>query len=386
MGEKDYYGILGVGKDATDEELRKQYRKLSMQYHPDRQAGKSDAEKKAAEDRFKEINEAYSVLSDKEKRARYDRFGDSESGGFDFDGIDPMEFFRKMHRSGFGFDDGEGDYGFGQKRRKPTKEDLNRPEDGNDISLQMRVSFKESVFGCTKEFDLDLDKECPECGGTGAAEGAEPKECEDCHGSGYVTHTVRQGWMVSQSMMQCQKCGGTGFTVDRCGKCHGAKRVYEKRHVKVRVPAGFQDGMRLRLKGMGQSGVKGGSNGSLYLTVRTGQSDVFMRDGNDIYIKTYISPVVASLGGKVEVPTLYGYKKVKIAPGTANGTRLRVAGEGVKPEVGERGDMIIELEVEPYSSVTDEQKELLEKLQKSEGIDNFKKASELRKKAEEFYS
>jgi len=398
MAGKDYYEILGAKRDASEDELKKLYRKLSMALHPDRQAGKSEAEKKEAEEKFKEVNEAYSVLSDPDKRRNYDQFGSAEGpgqmgGGGGFGGFDPMSFFRKMH-AGFGFGRDEDDgfdgfdgFGFGNGGRSGgMAPDIDSPEDGSDVQTRITVSFKESVTGCTKEFDFGLDRECPECHGTGAEKGAKPEKCRTCGGRGRVVHVSRMGPMVTQQVTECPDCHGTGYSVKPCPHCHGAKRVDERRHVKVKVPAGFQDGKQLRLKGLGRCGIKGGTSGDLYVVVRVEESDIFLREGNDILLKAFVSPAAATFGGKIEVPTPYGYKHVKIAAGTESGTRLKVAGAGIRPAVGQTGDMYIDISVEPYSDLSQEQKELLEKLQKTERQTNFKKASELRKKAEEFYS
>jgi len=397
MGQKDYYEILGADKNASDEELKKLYRKLSLKYHPDRQAGKTDAEKKDAEEKFKEVNEAYSVLSDKEKRARYDQFGTADGGpGFSGfgngpGGFDPFTFFRKMH-AGFGVDpdsdDGFGGFGFGMGgRRRREERDFDAPEDGSDVQMNRPVSvtFKESVFGVKKEFDIDLDQECPDCGGRGVKRGTTPKECPHCHGQGQIVHRQGGGLFMSATVMPCPHCHGSGYDVEACPRCGGRKRIHAKRHVKLTVPRGAYDGMVLRLKGMGQCGVKGGNDGSLYIPVSVGRSDIFVRDENDILLKAYVSPAVATLGGKIEVPTLYGYKKIKIEPGTVSGTKLKVAGSGIKNENGSVGDMIIVVSVEPYANVSDEQKDLLERLQKLEKPEHLPQTAKLRASAAEFY-
>jgi molecular chaperone DnaJ len=362
-----------------------------LQYHPDRQAGKSDAEKKEAEEKFKEVNEAYSVLSDPDKRAHYDQFGTADESGFSAGGIDPFEFFRKMH-AGFGMadDDGDGDFGFspfgfsmgGSRRREAP--DVNAPENGSDIQTNVGVSFKEGVFGCTKEFDFDLDKECPECHGTGVKKGSSPTVCPKCKGHGQVATVRRFGPMVSQQITTCPDCGGSGYSMKHCTKCGGSGRVAEKRHVKVKIPAGFSDGQRLRLRGLGRCGVKGGVNGDLYVVVRVGGSDLFTRDGLDVYLKFFVSPVMATLGGKVDVPTPYGYKKLTISPATASGTRMRIKGGGIKADSG-TGDMFIDVEIEPYVNLTSEQKKLLEQISKTETAGNFAKSAELKRKASGFY-
>ncbi len=394
MASKDYYETLGVKKDASADELKAAYRKISLKTHPDRQAGKSEAEKKAAEEKFKAANEAYSVLSDPEKRRNYDQFGSAEGSGRPgggFEGFDPMSFFRKMS-AGFGMggfgddDDGFGGFGFGMGDSRGRKApDYSSPEDGSDVQTRISVTFKESVEGCAKEFDFDLDKECPDCGGTGVKSGSKPEKCPDCGGKGRTVRVSRTPLGVMQQISDCPRCCGAGYSVEHCAECGGSGRVAGKRHVKVKVPAGFRDGQQLRLRGLGRCGVKGGSDGNLYVVVEVGKSDVFERSGDDVLVRAYVSPATASLGGKVSVPTPYGYRSVKVAPGTASGTRLKVAGAGIKT-AGGTGDMYIDLSIEPYSNPTKEQRELLEKLQKTEREATFKAAKAAKDAADRYYA
>lgn len=381
---KDYYSILGVNKDATADEIKSSFRKLSLLYHPDRQVGKSESEKKDAEEKFKEINEAYTVLSDPEKRQNYDQFGSADAhvdGGFDgFGGFDPFDMFRKMRGFG-GFGSGDDDRDFDDRRKR----DFDSPENGRDMQTRMTVSFKESVFGCTKEFTANLDEECHECHGKGIKNGSEPKTCEHCHGKGRVVHVTKTGWMMQQTISECPYCHGTGVFVEECPVCHGAKRIPKSRELKVKIPAGISDGQCLRVKGCGHCGVKGGSSGDMYVAISVMPSDLFERHENDIYVNAYISPAIATLGGKVEIPTLYGYKKIKIQPGSKSGMTMRIAGGGLKPSDGYTGDLYVMLIIEPYSNLDDEQKKLLEKLANSEKTENFELAKSEREKAAAFY-
>lgn len=387
---KDYYEILGVKKDATDEELKAAYRRLSLKLHPDRQSGKSDAEKKEAEEKFKEVNEAYATLKDKDKRASYDRFGADGPQGFGGGGgFDPYEFFRKMHegRGNGGFGDfGFGDFGFGMggARRDPPP-DPDSPEDGRDVQVSVEVPFKESVFGSTHEFEIGLDRECPECHGTGAAEGSRPEVCPHCHGTGSVTRTERRGWMASIVTSPCPHCGGTGWTFNKCQKCGGKRRVPERKKAKFKIPAGISSGQRLRLKGMGRCGVCGGEDGDLYITVNVGPSELFRRDGDDIWTTVFVSPATAALGGSVDVATPYGWEKAKVEPGTVAGAVLWVKGAGMRTPRG-KGDLKAKVVVETMSSLTPEQKDLLKRLRESETGDNFRLASAMRTLAEDFFS
>ena len=374
---KDYYEILGVAKDATEEEISAAYKKKAMLYHPDRQQGKTDAEKKEAEEKFKECAEAAEVLKDPEKRRRYDQFGTAdgqEFGGFGGSGgFDPMEFFRRMH-PGFGFDGGFNGFGFdfgGGERDSPP--DIDSPEDGEDVQVRANISFEESVSGCVKEFDVTLDKECRSCHGAGAKDGARPRKCKACGGTGRHAEIRRSGIMVQQIVTPCRECGGSGYSYDKCPTCGGSGTEPEKRHVKVKVPAGFQDGQRLRLRGLGRCGKRGGRHGDLYVVVSVEESKTFIRNGNNVGVKVPISPAIASLGGKIEVPTPYGPKKVKVEPGTASGTKMRIAGGGIKPETGAAGDLVVFLEIEPYVNLTDEQKDLLERLRATERPSNFRR-------------
>lgn len=391
--KKDYYEILGVKKDASADELKKQYRKLSLQFHPDRQAGKSDAEKKAAEEKFKEISEAYAVLSDPDKRQKYDRFGDADfQGGFEFGGggFDPMEFFRKMHGGMGGFDPFE-DFGFGGGPRRGHRGmatpayDPNAPEDGGSYETGLSVSFKESVFGCKKDLYLDVGEECPECHGSGCAAGTSPKACPDCGGSGQVSRVTRTGMMIHRVVTACPTCRGTGVSFEPCKKCGGAKRVSHERKVTVTIPAGAADGTRLRLAGCGQCGVKGGRPGDVYVQLAVESSPIFDRHGNDIYFTAYVPAAVAALGGKVKVPTLYGYRDIKIEPGTQAGAKLKVAGYGVRSAVNS-GSMVITVVPEMPFGLSAEQKKAWEKALKLDKPENYERASAVEKAAKEFYS
>lgn len=264
---KDYYAVLGADKNATADELRKLYRQKSKQYHPDMQNGKSESEKKAAEEKFKEVAEAYSVLGDKEKREHYDRYGDAgdNAGGFsDFGGFDPFEMFERMAGGGgfghFGGRFGGFNFGMGGRHGNSTPSwDL--PENGQNVETSISITFKESINGCIREFDLDLDKECPDCHGRGIKEGTTPKKCSRCHGDGQVVSVQRNGCMICQQVSECPDCHGTGYEFDKCPKCGGRRRLKDVRHVKVKVPPGIRTGMNLRLAGLGQCGVKGGKTG-----------------------------------------------------------------------------------------------------------------------------
>ena len=389
--KKDYYDILGVKKNATTEEIISAYKKLAMKYHPDRQQGKSDAEKKAAEDKFKECSEAADVLRDPEKRRKYDQFGSADFGGFNFggDGFDPMEFFRKMHGGMEGFGAFE-NFGFGgdpwgsRGGMASPAYDPNAPEDGDSYETELSISFKESVFGCKKELVLDIGEECPECRGSGCAKGTSPRQCPDCGGSGQISKVTRTGMMIHRVVTICRKCGGTGVISEPCAKCGGTKRVKRERTVSVTVPAGAFGGTRLRLAGCGQCGVKGGRSGDVYIRILAGKSPIFERAGNDIYFTAYVRAAVMALGGKIKIPTLYGYRDIKIEPGTQAGMKLKVAGYGIRTASGS-GNMVITLVPEIPAGMSSEQKKAWEKALKLDTGKNYPLADKADRAAKDFY-
>lgn len=392
--KKDYYEILGVSKTATTEEIISAYKKKAMQFHPDRQHGKSEAEKKEAENKFKECSEAAEVLRDPDKRQKYDQFGtaDFNDAGFNFGGggFDPMDFFRKMHGSMGGFDPFE-NFGFGGGSRRARggmatpKYDPNAPEDGDSYETGMEISFKESIFGCKKELILDIGKECPDCKGTGHAKGTTPKTCPECNGTGQISQVTRTGMMIHRVISGCTKCHGTGVISEPCSKCNGSKRISNERRVTVTIPAGASDSTRLRLGGAGQCGIKGGRNGDVYVYINVEESPLFKRSGNDIYFVAHIPVSIAILGGKVKIPTLYGYKDIKIEPGTQAGTKLKVANFGVRTASG-TGSMIINIIPEIPVSLTADQKNIWENILKSDKSENYIQAANTEKLAKEFYN
>ena len=378
---KDYYDILGVGKDATDDQLKSAYRKLSKKWHPDMQQGKSDAEKKEAEEKFKELNEAYDCLSDIDKRANYDRFGsaDSQQG---FEGMDPFSGMGSMFRH-FGFDFG----GMGPQTAERQKPSFGHPENGSDVLVRAEISFKDSCFGVEREFEFNIDKECSHCNGTGVEGGANAsvEKCQSCHGTGVIMKTFRSGIMVQMQTTTCPHCHGTGYKFDLCKVCHGTKRVSDKKNVKVKVPAGIASGMKLRVKGCGQCGICGGSNGDMYIEISVKPSQVFVREGNDLHVTVHVPAAIAELGGEVKFPALKKMKKLKIPAGTKSGTMFRAKGEGIKSLDGRMHDIVAIIQIDPLINLNDEQKELLKKLQKTISSTNLPEAQKLCDAAEAFY-
>lgn len=401
---RDYYEVLGVSKNAASDEIKKAYRKLAVKYHPDKQTGKSEAEKKEAEEKFKEASEAYEVLSDSSKRSSYDQFGfdGPSSGGFS-GGMDMAEFLRRhsgMFSSFFGgspFEDDDfsaspfGGFSHRSARRPPP--DAHQPENGRHVQISMPISFKESAFGCTKKFEIKLQKACPDCHGTGLEKGAQYAECPVCHGSGMLTQQQRTGFGISITQSPCSHCNGSGYTAKQCKTCHGEKRVQDLKNIEVKIPAGTSDGQRLRCQGKGQCGVCGGEDGSLYINIKVKPSDIFVRaqdqrgqDTLDVEIDSFpIDGITATLGGDVDVPTLHGMKKLTIPPQTENGTVFRIKDGGIKTD-RQRGDVVVKVAVQPFTKLDVDQKKILEDLRSSLPISSFSYSEQLSKKAEAFYN
>lgn len=340
--KRDYYEVLGVGKDASADDVKKAYRKLARQYHP-------DVNKEAdAEEKFKEVKEAYDVLSDDQKRATYDRYGHVDpnqgmggAGGADFGGFgDIFDMF----------------FGGGGRQRDP-----NAPQRGNDLQYTMTIDFKEAVFGKETEITIPRTENCDTCHGSGAKPGTSPKTCTTCHGSGQqeVVQNTPFGRIANRRV--CQTCRGTGKIItDKCNTCHGEGRVKKQRRIKVNIPAGVDDGSQIRISGEGESGVKGGPSGDLYIVLRVKSHEFFDREGDDIYCEVPINFVQAALGDEIEIPTLNERVKLKIPAGTQTGTYFRLKGKGVPKLRGiGSGDQHIKVTVVTPTKLSDEQKELL---------------------------
>ena len=352
--KRDYYDVLGVDRNASDDELKKAYRKLARQYHPDLQTG--DHQKKTSEEKFKEVNEAYEVLSDQEKRKRYDVFGHSAaqqgpggSEGFDFG------------RGGFGdvFNDIFEDF-FGAPRGR------SRAERGNDLQYNLELSFEEAIYGKEAKLKIPRWEVCQDCKGTGARSPGAVKTCPSCKGAGQLR--FQQGFFsVNRS---CGQCNGAGQIItEPCGACQGRQRVYRERTLSVQIPAGIETGMRLRLSNEGEHGINAGPPGDLYVAVTVKPHSVFSRKGNDIACDVPINFVTATLGGKVEVPTLKGLTIIKIPPGTQHDKVLRLKGLGVPSLKGHQtGDQIFHIKVEIPTKLTPRQKELLSEFAKESGM------------------
>jgi molecular chaperone DnaJ len=345
VGKRDYYDILGVPREAGEEEIKKSYRQLALKYHPDRNPGD-----KAAEEKFKEAAEAYEVLHDPQKRRLYDAYGHEGLRGTGFSGFrgfeDIFSSFGDIFQDFFSF----GGFG-GQTRQRSAA----RP--GDDLLVTLNLTFEEAISGVEKEVEIETFFRCPHCNGSGAEPGTRETTCPACQGSGQMVQS--QGFFrISTS---CVRCQGTGkVLVSPCAQCQGQGRTRQKKRVQVKVPGGVDSGTRLRLRGEGESGYRGGAAGDLYVRVEVKPHPQIERDGDNLYCKLSISFLQAILGDTIEMPTLDGAKSVQIAPGTQPGTVMRFPGEGVPKLRGYgRGDFFVEVEVRIPKHISPRQQELL---------------------------
>ena len=360
--KRDYYEVLGVEKNASDTEIKKAYRRLAMKYHPDQNPGDKEAEEK-----FKEVNEAYEVLSNAEKKSLYDQYG--------FAGVDP-NFNPGGNPFGGGFGGGFGGFGdlgdifgdfFGGGASSSTRR--NGPAKGQNVVSEIEITFEDAAFGCEREITYSRIETCASCGGSGAKEGSEPETCTYCNGRGTVRTQQNFMGMTMQSTQPCPKCGGQGKIVkDPCTTCKGKGKVRRNKTVKVKVPAGIDDGQSFRVRDEGNVGANGGPNGDLLVTVNVKKHPVFTRDGANVLCQMPISFTQAALGASIEVPTLDGKVRYQIPEGTQTGTTFRLRGKGIY-YVGykTRGDQFVTVVVETPTKLNREQKELLKKLEDSVG-------------------
>jgi molecular chaperone DnaJ len=346
---RDYYDILGVGRDASTSDIKAAYRRLAVQYHPDRNPDDPDAEEK-----FKEASEAYAVLSDTEKRSRYDRFGHQGLGGEGFTGFDPSAFgdFADILGDLFGF----GDI-FGTRRRGSGR----RPQRGHDLQYTLKLSLEEAATGVERSIRVPRLEGCERCSGSGSEPGTTPESCNTCQGSGQVA--FRRGFLsVAQT---CPTCGGSGrVNRDPCRDCDGRGRIEREASLKVKVPAGVDTGMRLRLAGEGEEGALGGPPGDLYVVMAIEDHDLFQRDGANLHLELPVSVFQAMLGAKISITTILGEEQeITVASGSQPGEVIRLGGAGL-PHVNNRrrGDLYIHLRVVVPSKLTGEQRELLERV------------------------
>ncbi|MGM0410839.1 MAG: molecular chaperone DnaJ [Bacillota bacterium] len=352
--KKDYYEILGVDKDASQKEIKKAYRKLAKKYHPDMNKDDPDTSEK-----FKEISEAYEILSDPDKRKRYDRYGHSGINDDDFN-------FDDFAQGGFGgfediFDMFFGGRGRGRGRRGPQK--------GSDLQYRLQITFEEAAFGTEKEITIPRTETCQTCGGSGAKPGTEVKTCPKCNGTGQIRVSQRTAFGQFTQTKTCDRCGGSGKIVQTpCSDCNGTGKQRRHRNLTVNIPAGVDDGTRLRMAGEGEAGDKGAPSGDLYIIIQVENHEIFDRKGDDIYCEVPINFVQATLGDEIKVPTLDGKVKFTIPEGTQPGTTFRLKNKGIPHLNGHgRGDEYIKAKIIIPKHLSKEQKDLLRKFAEVSG-------------------
>ena len=369
MNKKDYYEVLGVSKNASEDEIKSAFRRLAKKYHPDINKD-PDAPAK-----FKEAQEAYAVLSDKQKRAQYDQFGHAafeqggmggfQGGGFDFsfDDIDLDDILGNVFGGGFGFSSGRGKSS-GRRHR------------GNDLLKNINLTFEEAVFGCEKDLKIDVNGKCPECNGEG---GFDKETCSKCHGSGTVTSEQRTIFGAFMTKTTCPNCNGDGVIFKRhCTKCRGTGFIKENKTITVKIPSGVDNGMRLRLSGKGEASPDGGENGDLYLEFSVANHDFFERNGDDIILEVPINMAEAALGCKKDIKTISSVITLQVPAGTNSGDKQRIKSRGIKNSTtGNTGDMYIIFKVITPNKLNRDQKTLFEKLNdtnlNTSEIDKFNK-------------
>ncbi|MBQ7895952.1 MAG: molecular chaperone DnaJ [Oscillospiraceae bacterium] len=369
MAEKrDYYEVLGVEKGASADEIKKAYRKITKANHPDLHPGD-----KECEERFKEANEAYEVLSDAEKRQKYDQFGhaafdpNAGYGGGGFEGFgDFSDIFSNIFGGGFG---GFGGGGYGRNPNAPRK--------GENLRTRLTISFEEAAFGCEKDISVSRVEQCPDCKGNGCAAGTTPEVCSDCKGTGTVRVTQRTPFGITQSSAACTKCRGTGKIIHQpCGSCRGAGTVRNQHKTTVKVPAGIDDGQTISRPGHGNAGANGGPAGDLLVNITVKPHERFGRDGTSVILEQEISYAQAALGAEIEVPTLDGRVKLTIPEGTQPDTVFRMKGKGIPVLHGNsRGDQFVSIRLKVPKNLNSEQKELLKKFAAAMGEEESGTAS-----------
>ncbi|MEQ1591508.1 MAG: molecular chaperone DnaJ [Thiobacillaceae bacterium] len=367
MSKRDYYEVLGVSKNASDEEIKKAYRKLAMKHHPDR-----NPDNKGSEEQFKEAKLAYEVLSDSEKRSAYDQFGHA---GVDQQGAGGF--------GGGGFSDAFGDIfgdifggGGGQRRDRVYR--------GADMRYNLEITLEEAARGTETKIRIPSLEECETCHGSGAKAGTEPSTCTTCGGHGQVR--IQQGFFSVQQT--CPRCGGSGKMIaNPCGTCHGEGRVKKHKTLSVKIPVGVDNGDRIRLAGEGEAGVNGGPSGDLYVVIHLKEHTVFKREGGDLHCEMPISFATAALGGEVEIPTLDGHAKIKIPPETQSGQAFRLRGKGIKGvRSSTAGDLMCHMIVETPVNLSERQRELLRELESlSPGRNNNPRAQSFLDKVKSFF-
>ncbi|NOX88367.1 MAG: molecular chaperone DnaJ [Calditrichaeota bacterium] len=367
--KRDFYEVLGVDRNATTDEIKKAYRKLAVKYHPDKNPGDKEAEEK-----FKEIAEAYAILSDPEKRRRYDQFGHagtqtSGNYGFDFSDFDLADALRQFMEEGFGFGFGDifGSGSGGARRRRVSRK-------GSDLQIKLKLTLEEIATGVTKKIKVKKKSACSECNGTGAAKYSRTISCPVCHGSGEIRQVSRSLFGQFVNVTTCHRCNGEGQVIENpCHSCHGTGLIDGTKTIEVNVPAGVSTGNYITLRGEGNAGVRGGQAGDLIVYIEELPHEIFQRHGDDVVLVLPISFPTAALGGTVEVPTLTGRAKLKIAPGTQSGKILRMRAKGIPHVRGTGiGDQLVQIQIYVPTHLNSEERAILEKLSNSENLDPTK--------------
>lgn len=359
--KRDYYEVLGVSRNADEAELKKAYRKLAKQYHPD-----MNPDNKEAEAKFKEINEAYAVLSDPQKRQQYDRFGHSGLNGNGFEGFSGFGGFD------FGFEDifdtFFGGSPFGRSTRKRSG-----PQRGADLKYSLEISFNEAAFGTTKEINISRMQLCQVCNGSGAKPGTSPETCRHCNGAGQIRQVQNTPFGQMVNMRVCEVCRGEGTVISNpCDECHGNGRVRKTSRISINVPAGIDNGQTISLRGEGEPGMKGGPPGDLYVSIRVKPHPIFKRDGYNVICEIPITFTQAALGAELEIPTIEGTMKYNIPEGTQTGTVFRLKNKGIKHlRSNAKGDQLLKVSVEVPTKLSAKQKELLKEFAEISGDEVF---------------
>ena len=372
--KRDYYEVLGVSKGASDDEIKKAYKKMARKYHPD-----LNPDNKEAEEKFKEVNEAYEVLSDSDKKARYDQYGHAGvdpnfgaggfGGGFDgnFDFGDLGDIFGSFFGGGFG----------GGRRTNP-----NAPQRGESIRLNLTISFEEAAFGCEKEVSVERMEQCGTCHGSGCAEGTTPEICPDCHGSGQVQVRRQTPMGVFATTSQCSRCGGRGKIIHQpCTECRGSGLNRKRKTIKATIPAGIDNGQTISIRGQGHAGKNGGPAGDLLVTITVRPHELFRREGTSVLCEAPITFTQAVLGAELEIPTIDGKVKYSLPEGTQSGTTFRLKGKGIPSINGRgRGDQYVTVYIETPRNLNKEQREALKKFAETMGDNNYEERKNFFKK------
>lgn len=366
--KRDFYEVLGIQKGASEDEIKKAYRKMAMKYHPDKNPGDKEAEEK-----FKEANEAYAVLSDPDKKSKYDRFGHAGvdpnagfgGGGAGFGGFGGFEDIFDMFGGGFG--------GFGGRGAR-----RNGPRKGNDLQKSITIEFTEAIFGCKKEIKLTKEVKCKTCNGEGTAPGTHKHTCEKCGGTGQVSQVSQTPFGTFQNVSACDACGGTGQVIDKpCPDCHGKGSVRKTVTLKIDIPAGVDSDSIIPIRGEGEPGVNGGPFGDLYIVINVKPHKIYKRRGDDLYLTMPISYDQAVLGDKVKVPGFNETYSYTLAPGTQTGSNFRLKGKGVKnPRTGRYGDLYVKVNIEVPTKLSSKEKKAIKSMAEEFSEDSYPRKKE----------